>query len=84
LAVGAFEKSAEAARNGIDELGDSYYLNPTTGKISGVIDDSSQRILAAEILMHERAADGAAMLRRILEGRIQQYFQFYEESLVPD
>ncbi len=53
-------------------------------KVKGVIDDSSQRILAAEILMHERAADGAAMLRRILEGRIQQYFQFYEESLVPD
>jgi len=47
LAVGAFEKSAEAARNGIDELGDSYYLNPTTGKMSAVIDDSSQRILAA-------------------------------------
>ena len=84
LAVGAFEESAEAARHGIDELGDSYYLNPATGKISGVIDDSSQRMVAAEILMHERAADGAAMLRRVLEDRIQQYFRFYQESLLPD
>ncbi len=78
LEAGDAEQALQAARKGIEELGEAY-ASPT------VLDDSFQRLVGAEMLAESgRVSDGAAMLVSVLEQRINQYYGLHESTLRRD
>ncbi|HEY0476902.1 MAG TPA: hypothetical protein VGD37_05230 [Kofleriaceae bacterium] len=69
LSAGDAADAVTAARAGLEELGDDY-------RPRGVKDDTMMKIDAAEERITEGAvADGAAVLLRMLETRIELYVQ---------
>ena len=78
LEAGDAEQALQAAREGIEELGEAY-ASPT------VLDDSFQRLVGAEMLAESgRVSDGAAMLVSVLQQRIDQYYGLHESTLRRD
>lgn len=64
MAVGARPQGFEAARRGVEELGDGYAVG------SDVEDDTSLKLLAAEQANDEGAEHAPTAMMRVLEDRI--------------
>ena len=77
MEAGMATEAMEAARQGIEELGDSYLMP--------VMDDSSQRLVAAEVLAADgRVSEGAAIFVGTLQWRIDRYWDLHEATLRRD